>query len=85
MKQELSTPNTAMFACGPKGMLAQIANLAHSYKLSCQLSLDVVMACGVGACMGCVIKTRDSEKGDFKYSRVCQQGPVFEAASIIWE
>ncbi len=75
-----STAATAVFACGPKGMLAHIAGLAERYVLPCQLSLDVVMACGVGACMGCVVKS--SHAGD--YIRVCKEGPVFEAARIAW-
>lgn len=76
-----STAATAVFACGPKAMLAQVAGLAKPYELPCQLSLDVVMACGVGACMGCVVKAGDS--GD--YIRVCKEGPVFEASRILWE
>jgi dihydroorotate dehydrogenase electron transfer subunit len=84
LSQESASPDTAIFACGPKAMLAKIADLAQSYKLPCQLSLDVMMACGVGACGGCVVKTRGSGDQVFRYSRVCQEGPVFEAHSILW-
>jgi len=36
------------------------------------------MACGIGACLGCVVKTRDG------YTRICKEGPVFEAKEIVW-
>jgi dihydroorotate dehydrogenase electron transfer subunit len=85
LRRESSTRAVAMFACGPKAMLARIADLARRHRLPCQLSLDVVMACGVGACGGCVVKTRGSEEEVFNYSRVCREGPVFEAARIIWK
>jgi dihydroorotate dehydrogenase electron transfer subunit len=81
LKTGSSAPNTAIFACGPKAMLAHVAGLAKNYKLPAQLSLDVVMACGVGACMGCVVATTDTKK----YNRVCREGPVFDATRIEWE
>ncbi len=75
-----ATAVAAVFACGPKAMLAKVAGLAKQHELPCQLSLDVVMACGVGACMGCVVKTSQAED----YIRVCKEGPVFESSRIAW-
>ena len=43
-----------------------------------QISLEARMGCGFGACMGCSIKTTSG------YARVCKEGPVFEAAEVIW-
>jgi dihydroorotate dehydrogenase electron transfer subunit len=85
LAQTSDTQNRAIFACGPMAMLAHIANSAQSHKLPCQVSLDVAMACGVGACGGCVVKTRGTGNEGFHYSRVCQEGPVFEATKILWE
>ena len=78
-----------VYACGPKKMLKEVAEICKSKKLKCYVSLEERMACGVGACMGCVIKTIENEKlkikDDFGYKRVCKDGPVFDAEKIIWK
>jgi dihydroorotate dehydrogenase electron transfer subunit len=66
------------FGCGPTPMLKALHGLAELQGFPCQVSMEQVMACGVGACMGCVIKTT---KG---FSRVCAEGPVFSSRDIIW-
>jgi dihydroorotate dehydrogenase electron transfer subunit len=44
------------------------------------------MACGVGACLGCVVKIKeDIGQNSFSYKRVCKEGPVFDAREILWE
>ncbi len=90
LKQGLSTidyrPST-IYACGPKLLLKEISRISLEQNIPAQLSLESHMACGIGACMGCVIKTRDEGRGtrdEFKYKRVCKEGPVFEAREIIW-
>ena len=60
-----------LYACGPDAMLKAISRISVEYKLLAQLSLEEHMACGVGACLGCVVKTRDG------FLRVCKDGPVF--------
>jgi dihydroorotate dehydrogenase electron transfer subunit len=67
-----------IFACGPKPMLQALTHIAGHYALPAQISLEAHMACGVGACLGCVIKTPTG------YQRVCKDGPVFNAGEIIW-
>ncbi|MGI6203004.1 MAG: dihydroorotate dehydrogenase electron transfer subunit [Eubacteriales bacterium] len=74
---------SVIHACGPKPMLQGIAELAERFGIDCEVSLEERMACGVGACMGCVCKTRDT--GDFAYKRVCADGPVFDAREVIWQ
>ena len=77
--------STVIFACGPTPMLKEIAKINQEYKIPCQVSLEEKMACGVGACLGCVVKIanrKDTQK--FIYKRVCKDGPVFEAQEIIW-
>jgi len=81
VKQELSTKRytlNAIYSCGPKPMLRQVSILAQKYAISAQLSLEAHMACGIGACLGCVVNTTEGLK------RVCKEGPVFEASKIIW-
>ncbi len=70
---------TELFACGPRNMLKVCADIAGRYNIQCQVSLEELLACGVGACLGCVVRTK---KG---YERVCKEGPVFDARDIIWE
>ena len=70
-------PST-IYACGPKPMLKEVARLSVLHKISCQVSLEEYMACGIGTCLGCAVKTK---KG---YKMVCKDGPVFDAKEIIW-
>jgi len=69
-----------LLACGPKPMLAATAALAREFKLPAQLSLEEYMACGVGGCAGCVVKTRSGN--GWRYRRVCVDGPVFRASDL---
>jgi dihydroorotate dehydrogenase electron transfer subunit len=69
-----------IFACGPHPMLEAVAKLARDYDLPCQVSLEEFMACGIGACAGCVVEVTDHSGSSMK--RVCVDGPVFEAAQI---
>jgi dihydroorotate dehydrogenase electron transfer subunit len=68
-----------IFSCGPTLMLKELAALVDGKGLECYASLEEVMACGVGACLGCVTKTRSGHK------RVCKEGPVFRIGDIVWE
>lgn len=71
-----------IFACGPTPMLKAVAGLAARYALPCQVSLEEFMACAVGGCAGCAVKinTPDGEA----MQRVCVDGPVFDAATVVW-
>jgi dihydroorotate dehydrogenase electron transfer subunit len=72
--------NTTVCACGPLDMLARVSAMTQRVSLPCQVSLEARMACGVGACLGCAVKT-----GDKGYQLVCKSGPVFDATEIDWE
>jgi dihydroorotate dehydrogenase electron transfer subunit len=75
-----------VYACGPTAMLRAVGDECVRRGVSCQVSVETVMPCGVGVCMGCVVKIRDaSSPSGFAYQRSCQDGPVFEAAEVIWE
>ena len=75
-----------IFACGPTGMLATVAAKCSALKIPCQVSLDRRMACGVGACQGCVIRASEgsADSPGSMYKRVCLDGPVFYAKEIMW-
>lgn len=70
--------DSEIFACGPHPMLKAVAEFALQRKLPAQVSLEEKMACGIGSCMGCVVKTKNN------YKRVCADGPVFKSEEIIW-
>ncbi len=69
-----------VYACGPDGMLAAVAEICAEAKVACQTSMEQWMGCGVGACLGCAIP---ADGGGFV--RVCTEGPVFDATQIDWE
>ena len=72
----------AIYACGPTPMLKAVADLAARHDLACQVSLEEFMACAVGGCAGCTVLVETPDGQAMK--RVCVDGPVFDAASIIW-
>ena len=74
---------TAIFSCGPTPMLKAVATLAEKFGLPCQVSLEEFMACAVGGCAGCVVEIDTSNGHAMK--RVCVDGPVFEANTVVWE
>jgi len=68
----------SVFACGPKPMMRRAAVTAGLYEVPCQLSMEESMACGIGMCLGCAVKTTEG------FKRVCADGPVFGAGEIAW-
>jgi len=59
-------------------MLKAVADISNERQISAQLSLEEHMSCGIGACLGCVVKTKDGLK------RACKEGPVFLAKDLVW-
>lgn len=68
-----------MFVCGPEPMQRIVAAQAAAANVPCQVSLERLMACGVGACLSCVVSTTAGRK------RACVDGPIFDAAEVLWE
>lgn len=73
---------TYCFACGPDAMLKEVSKITAEKGISCQISLEARMACALGACLGCAVKTKAG--GDI-YKNVCKDGPVFDSKEIVWE
>jgi len=76
--------SSRIYACGPDGMLKSVAKIAAEFHIPAQLALENRMACGVGACLGCVLKIKSAD-GGFGYKRVCTEGPIFDARDIVWD
>lgn len=72
---------TVLYACGPQPMLKGCHDFARNKGIVCHVSVEQIMACGVGACMGCVVKV-NHEPG---FARACAEGPVFDSREIAWE
>lgn len=74
-----------IFACGPHGMLKALAAIGKRNNVPCQVSLEGYMACGMGACLGCVCEGAGHSAKTPDYRCVCTDGPVFDASEIKWE
>ena len=72
-EQLAADPGATVFACGPHAMLEAVRALCAELAVPAQLALESGMACGFGACFGCVVPTRDG------YLRLCVDGPVLDA------
>jgi NAD(P)H-flavin reductase len=71
-----ATAQPEVYACGPPAMLEAVRALAAETGTPAQLALESGMACGFGACFGCVVPTREG------YLRLCVEGPVLDAALL---
>ncbi len=76
--------NIQFYSCGPKPMLSNLINKFKKHSL--QVSLEEHFACGIGVCLGCVIKINSNNSNNnsdnFIFKRVCKEGPVFEASEL---
>ena len=68
-----------IYACGPHAMLAAVSRIAAEHGITCYVSMEERMACGLGACMGCSIAQKAGG-----YKRACKEGPVFDSREIDW-
>ncbi|MBI2095201.1 MAG: dihydroorotate dehydrogenase electron transfer subunit [Candidatus Omnitrophica bacterium] len=75
-----------VYACGPTPMLRTVSALCGRHAVEAEVSVEEPMACGFGACLGCAIKLRTphSER-PYRYAIACTEGPVFPAATILWD
>jgi len=68
-----------VYACGPEAMQRIVAGQADAAGIPCQVSLERLMGCGIGACLSCVVRTTSGLK------RACVDGPVFDAQDVLWD
>ncbi len=73
-----------LYACGPEAMMHAVARIAAARQLEAEVSLDPWMGCGVGTCLGCVVRVQGQDDTRWKYRCACTEGPVFDAASVVW-
>lgn len=81
--REYGVEGDVIYACGPAPMLRGIKAYAAEKKIECQISMEERMACGVGACLACVCRTKDvDEHSQVHNRRICKDGPVFFAEEV---
>ena len=68
-----------IYTCGPKPMMVAVARYAKENNIDCEVSLENMMACGLGACLCCVEKTTEGNLC------VCKEGPVFNVKRLLWQ
>ena len=68
-----------IYTCGPKPMMMAVAKYANAESISCEVSLENTMACGIGACLCCVEKNKEGHN-----VCVCKEGPVFNIEKLSW-
>ncbi|MCL2337675.1 MAG: dihydroorotate dehydrogenase electron transfer subunit [Firmicutes bacterium] len=83
LAEELKQPAEFVYACGPASMLKAVCQLLAEAGVPGEVALEERMACGIGACLSCVCATRQAG-GEEHYRRVCVDGPVFNAAEVVW-
>lgn len=83
LKQDIEAGKIdSIYACGPLPMLRAVRKLTIEKNIPCQISLEERMACGLGVCLGCAVKTANSPKEAPEYWHVCKGGPVFQAKDV---
>ena len=83
--QEEDLADTTVMVVGPGIMMRKVSEWAQSKGLTCYVSLEQRMACGIGACLVCVCKIKAEQEGkEFVHKRCCKDGPVFKAEEVIW-
>jgi dihydroorotate dehydrogenase electron transfer subunit len=78
-----SSGSRRIACCGPERMMEAVAGVARVKNVPCEVSLETPMACGIGICFSCVVKT-EQPGDDWDYKRTCVEGPVFDASKIVW-
>jgi dihydroorotate dehydrogenase electron transfer subunit len=79
--------NPIIYTCGPEGMMKAVAAVALARGLECQVAVERAMACGMGTCQSCVIRVKATGRTDGRtwvYRLACTDGPVFQAADLLW-
>jgi len=76
---------TVIYSCGPEQMLAEVAKIAAEYGIDCQVSMERMMACGIGVCQSCAVETKVAGQTQTVYKLCCKDGPVFDGREVVFE
>jgi dihydroorotate dehydrogenase electron transfer subunit len=84
-KSDCAREAAIIFSCGPKPMLAKMAEIAEKKKIDCQVSMEEMMACGIGLCQSCAVECKVSGSSETIYKLCCKDGPVFDSREIVFK
>jgi dihydroorotate dehydrogenase electron transfer subunit len=83
--------NPTLYTCGPEPMMKRVADIAARRGFACQIAVERAMACGMGTCQSCCIRVRKPDPSqpplpgkDWCYRLSCTDGPIFQAADLLW-
>ena len=79
-----NTRDTIIYSCGPKAMMAKVAQIAREKNIDCQLSMEEMMACGIGVCQSCAITYKGAGTDEPAYKLCCKDGPVFDGKDLVF-
>ena len=82
-ESNIEVSSCRIFACGPEPMLAAVAKLAAEKNINCKVSLERMMACGIGLCQSCAVEVK-TNTGETEYKLCCKDGPVFDSEILVW-
>ncbi|MHC4443833.1 MAG: dihydroorotate dehydrogenase electron transfer subunit [Planctomycetota bacterium] len=78
--------STVVYTCGPNPMMKTVVDLCQPLDVPCLVSLERMMACGMGTCQSCVVAVRDpNAQENWSYQLCCSDGPVFDSRQVIWD
>jgi len=84
VKADYPRAQTVIYACGPEAMCAAVAKAAAAVNVDCQVSMERIMACGIGICQGCAVECRIPGSKETAYKLCCEDGPVFDARTVVF-
>jgi dihydroorotate dehydrogenase electron transfer subunit len=84
-KPGLSTNEAIIYACGPEAMLAKVAEIARERNIDCQISMERMMACGIGVCQSCAVECHVEGSNETVYKLCCEDGPVFDSKQVVFQ
>ena len=81
----VTADQTVIYSCGPEEMLAKVAQTAKEKNIDCQISMERLMACGIGLCQSCAVECRVEGEGETVYKLCCKDGPVFDTKEVVFK
>ena len=84
-ESDWKSQETVIYSCGPEAMLAEVAKSAAEHDVNCQVSMERMMACGIGLCQSCAVEVRTNGESETAYELCCKDGPVFDSKKVIFK
>ena len=81
----LDRADLQIYTCGPERMMEAVVRIARRERIPCEVSMEKHMGCALGACGACVTKVVAGDGGDWRYSRICMEGPTYDEKCLVLE